>query len=181
MQISWPGITKEGEPKKYEAIGDIMKSFLTYICDADEDADIYTLDLRTGAENYLKKGGLSEDEITAIEEYITDNNISSNEYIFKNMRGGAYSADRFSKDFKKYLIECGIAQYSFKSHDFRHAIATMFYENGVSIEVIRDYLGHKESQMTTQYVDHQQRIVDKLNAAYLSKDENRIYRRKKEE
>ncbi len=65
------GITKEGDPKKYEAIEDIMKSFLTYICSADEDADISTLDLRAWAENYLKKGGLSEDEITAIEEYIT--------------------------------------------------------------------------------------------------------------
>ena len=63
------GITKESDPEKYKAIENIIKCFLTYICDADEDTDLSTIDLRTGAENYLKKGGLSEDEIKAVEEY----------------------------------------------------------------------------------------------------------------
>lgn len=45
-------------------------------------------------------------------------------------------------------------EYIFKSHDYRHTVATNFYEHGVSIQSIRDYLGHTFEEMTMQYIDY---------------------------
>ena len=64
------GITKESQPDKYDAILVNVYDFLYCMCDADNDTAIDTLDLKAGAENYLRKGGLSEDQIAKIEAYI---------------------------------------------------------------------------------------------------------------
>lgn len=64
------GITKESQPDKYEAILANVNDFLYCICDAEKGTDISTLDLKAGAENYLRKGGLSDDEIKKVAEYI---------------------------------------------------------------------------------------------------------------
>ncbi len=103
-----------------------------------------------------------------MQNYIRDNNILPHEYIFRNSKKGPYNADKFSKEVKKYLEENGISDYTFKSHDFRHTLATNFRNNGVSIEVLRDLLGHDDSQMTLNYIDYQQQEVDRLNAEYYS-------------
>lgn len=65
------GITKENNPNRYEAIENIINSFLVYMCDANEGTDVNTLDLKTGAKDYLKEGGLDDTKIDKIEEYIT--------------------------------------------------------------------------------------------------------------
>ena len=101
-------------------------------------------------------------------KYITDNNISADEYVFQNRRGGAYDAGTFSKQFKKYLRSQGIERYDFRSHDFRHSVATNMYNHGTSIEVIRDYLGHKDSDMTKQYIDYMGDLIDAENVKYFS-------------
>ncbi|SNU09763.1 Site-specific recombinase XerD [Lachnospiraceae bacterium] len=99
-------------------------------------------------------------------EYIKRNNILANEYIFKNKKGGAYDAGTFTKSFKKKLKEIGITEYNYKSHDFRHCVATELYEANVPLEVIRDYLGHDETEMTKRYVDDMQSKADKENDQY---------------
>ena len=40
------------------------------MCDAEKGTAIDTLDLKAGAESYLQKGGLDENQITAVEDYI---------------------------------------------------------------------------------------------------------------
>ena len=64
------------------------------------------------------------------------------------------------------LVEAGITNYSFRAHDFRHTVASFLYKNGASIEVIRDYLGHKESDMTKKYIDYIGEIIDANNERY---------------
>ena len=64
------------------------------------------------------------------------------------------------------MLLAGITDYSFRSHDFRHTVATFLYTNGASIEVVRDYLGHKESDMTKKYLDYMSDIIDADNEAY---------------
>ncbi len=45
-------------------------------------------------------------------------------------------------------------EYLFQSHDYRHTVATMFYDSHVSLQSIRDYLGHTYEEMTRQYIDY---------------------------
>ena len=64
------GVTKESDPEKYDAILQNVDGFMYCICDAEEGTPIDTLDLKSGAENYLRKGGLNDDQIAKIEAYI---------------------------------------------------------------------------------------------------------------
>lgn len=64
------GVTKEEKPEKYEAILDYVNDFFYCMCDAEKDTDVHKLDLKKGAENYLKKGGLTAKEIRTIEAYL---------------------------------------------------------------------------------------------------------------
>ena len=74
-------------------------------------------------------------------------------------------------DKNKYIQKAGIKDYDFRSHDFRHTVGTYLYLHGASIEVIRDYLGQKESDMTKQQIDYMPELIDKKNEEYFkSKD-----------
>lgn len=81
---------------------------------------------------------------------------------------------------KEICRKCGIF-YPFQTHDYRHTVATIFYQNGVSIQAVRDYLGHKTEDMTKQYLDIIPMQMEKKNEAYFKgRKENmreRIYER----
>lgn len=102
--------------------------------------------------------------------YIEKNGIKADQYVFTSKKGKAYDAGTFSKQFKKQLLLAGITDYSFKSHDFRHTVATFLYTNGASIEVVRDYIGHKESDMTKKYLDYMSDIIDADNEEYFKEN-----------
>ena len=70
----------------------------------------------------------------------------------------------------RYLKKFCINDYFFRSHDFRHTVATYMDEHGTSIETIRDYLGHKESDMTKRYLDYEPQMLDDLNEKYFASD-----------
>ena len=65
------GITKESKPETYEAIKGDIEDFLLWMCEAEPGTPVDTLDLKSGAENYLRRGGLTEEQIAAIEKFIT--------------------------------------------------------------------------------------------------------------
>ncbi len=50
----------------------------------------------------------------------------------------------------KYCEKNQIAdgEYIFRSHDYRHNLATLYYDNGISIQAVQDYLGHEYEEMT---------------------------------
>jgi len=106
--------------------------------------------------------------------YITDNKIREDEFVFKNHKGGAYDAGTFSKQFKRRLSELSIEGYSFKSHDFRHTVATFLMAHGASIEVTRDYLGHKTTDMTMQYLDFMSAVLKKENEAIFEAETDKL-------
>ncbi len=107
-------------------------------------------------------------------DYIEFNGITSEEYVFKSKQGGAYDAGTFCKQFKKQLEKLGMKEYKFKAHDFRHTVATFLYRNGSSIEAIRDYLGHKSTDMTKQYLDYMQDVLNKENEKYFRNGGNEL-------
>lgn len=46
--------------------------------------------------------------------------------------------------------------------------------DGVSIQSIRDYLGHTFEEMTMQYIDYMPRKIAKENDAYFEEEENSL-------
>lgn len=63
-------ITKKDTPEKYEAITKFIKDFLCYMCGAEYGTPVESLKLKAGAESYLRDGGLTDEQITAIENYL---------------------------------------------------------------------------------------------------------------
>lgn len=106
--------------------------------------------------------------------YLKKHPTKKEAYIFRNRKGGAFSKSTFMGQMKKYCSQIGIqnGEYIFKSHDYRHTVATNFYEHGVSIQSIRDYLGHTFEEMTMQYIDYMPRKIAKENDAYFEEEEN---------
>ena len=65
-------------------------------------------------------------------------------------------------------------EYLFKSHDYRHAVATEYYESGVSIQAVRDYLGHDHEDMTRQYIDYMPRRLDDANEEFFGQQDESL-------
>ena len=103
--------------------------------------------------------------------YIKKYQITADEFLFKNRKGGPYRSATFRKQMIRCCEENNIytGEYAFKSHDYRHTIATMFYDDGVSIQSIRDYLGHEYEEMTRQYIDYMPKKIDDANEAFFGK------------
>ncbi|MDO4831752.1 MAG: hypothetical protein Q4A46_09820 [Clostridia bacterium] len=57
-------------PERYEAVLGNVNDFLYCMCNAEKGTPVDTLNIKQGAENYLRRGGLSDEQITAIENYI---------------------------------------------------------------------------------------------------------------
>lgn len=108
--------------------------------------------------------------------YMEKNRIHANDYVFQAKQGGAYRYGSFLKTFrcycKKYQISGG--EFLFKSHDYRHTLATNFYDKGTSIQTIRDYLGHVTENMTKQYVDYMPKKIAQANEEFFQKPENSL-------
>ena len=96
--------------------------------------------------------------------------------FFQAEQGGAYRIGSFVKRFRTQCKKHKIAdcEYVFKTHDYRHTLATQFYDDGVPIQTIRDYLGHVAEEMTKQYVDYMPKKIEKANDNYFDKPENNI-------
>ena len=108
--------------------------------------------------------------------YLSRYQIRRDEYVFKNTRGGAFCGDTFIYNMKRYCKICGIGNgaYVFRSHDYRHGVATQFYDSEVPLQSIRDYLGHEYEEMTLQYVDYMPRRADNANEEFFKNTENNL-------
>lgn len=102
--------------------------------------------------------------------YLKKHRIRPDDYIFQNQKGGAYCSATFRYNMKKHCGKNHIqnGEYIFRCHDYRHTVATDFYEAGVSIQSVRDYLGHAYEEMTQQYLDYMPKKIDKANTEYFS-------------
>lgn len=102
--------------------------------------------------------------------YLKKHQIKADDYVFQNQKGGAYRSSTFRWKMKECCrvnnIQCG--NYIFQCHDYRHTVATNFYDTGVSIQGVRDYLGHRYEEMTQQYLDYMPKKIDKASEEYFS-------------
>ena len=75
-----------------------------------------------------------------MKRYLEKYHIGSEDYVFQNKRGGAYQYGSFKWQMKELFNKRQdiFKGYDFKSHDFRHTIATLLYEDEVPLQSIRD-------------------------------------------
>lgn len=97
--------------------------------------------------------------------YIQKHQIEADDFVFQNKNGGAYRTGTFSKQMKKLCLANGI-QTPFRSHDYRHTVGTKMYEQGASLQAVRDYLGHRSENMTQAYIDFVPRKIDDASEQY---------------
>ncbi len=119
---------------------------------------------------------ISEGLYRIMQVYIKRNNIQPDEYLFKNHKGNAYNSGTFRYQMIKFCENQNIegGDYLFRSHDYRHTVATHLYDNGVSLQGVRDYLGHNYEEMTQQYIDYIPRKIAKESTEFFSKPSNNL-------
>ncbi len=143
-----------------------LKGNAYYIQGQDAWIQVYQIKMRT-----YKRIPIPMALYRLMEVYIAKYNRKADEYIFQNRNGGAYNKGTFKTKMiracEKNNIQNG--EYIFRSHDYRHTIATAFYDTGVPIQSIRDYLGHDYEEMTRQYVDFMPKKIEKANEEYFKK------------
>ncbi len=100
--------------------------------------------------------------------YLKKHQVGPDDYAFQSSQGEAYRSATFRMKMQECCEKNGIkgGEYIFRSHDYRHGIATLFYDSGVSLQGVRDYLGHVYEEMTQQYVDYMPRKIEKANEKY---------------
>jgi len=64
-------ITEDGTPKKFKAIAELyFDAFAKYLYGTDDMEELITADYTEGAERYLKEGGMSDEDIQKLKEYV---------------------------------------------------------------------------------------------------------------
>ena len=103
--------------------------------------------------------------------YINKHHIEKDEFVFQAPTAkGAYRVGTFTKQISNLLKKYGI---DFRSHSFRHTIASELHTGGAQIQTIREYLGHSNENMTMQYIDHLPNEIDALSQDFFKKQETK--------
>ena len=103
-------------------------------------------------------------------EYIRMNHIGKDDFVFQAPKSkGPYRVGTFTKQMSSLLKTHGI---DFRSHAFRHTMATDLYTDGAPLQTIREYLGHSNVNMTKQYIDHLPNLLDTKSMEFFSSQVN---------
>ena len=148
-----------------------LKGDAYYIRGRDAWIQVY----QTKMKNY-KQIPIPEALYQLMQVYLKRHDIGADAYVFQNKNAGAYRSATFRVQMIRWCGKLGIqnGEYMFQSHDYRHGIATYFYDNGVSLQGVRDYLGHVDEEMTQQYVDFMPKRIDRANQEFFTKQGNSL-------
>lgn len=132
---------------------------------------VYQIKMKT-----YKRIPISDGLYEIMQVYIKRNGVGPEDYLFTNQYGGAYRTQTFRYQMKKFCSDNAVegGEYLFQSHDYRHTVATFFYDSGVSLQSIRDYLGHDYEEMTEQYIDYMPKKIAAANTEFFGKPGNSL-------
>ena len=103
-------------------------------------------------------------------EFIRMNHIGKDDFVFQAPKSnGPYRVGTFTKQMSALLKTHGI---DFRSHAFRHTMATDLHKDGAPLQTIREYLGHSNENMTKQYIDHLPNLLDTKSMEFFSSQAN---------
>lgn len=108
--------------------------------------------VREGKNSRRRAVPISEKVKEDLYNYVTKERFTRNgETAFLcNVQGGRMSSENLNKTVRQLIERAGI-QKEITLHCLRHSIATHLLENGLSIESVRDFLGHKFLESTQIY------------------------------
>ena len=143
-----------------------LKGNAYYIQGKDAWIQVYQIKMRT-----YKRIPIPDALYKLMKVYLKKHGVKADDYVFQNAKGGAYCKSTFRYNMLKYCELNNIQNggYVFKSHDYRHTIVTYFYDTGVPLQSIRDYLGHDYEEMTEQYIDYMPKKIEKASEEYFSR------------
>ena len=155
-----------------------LKGNAYYIQGDDAWIQVYQIKMRT-----YKRIPIPAALYKLMRVYLKKHHIKAGDYVFQNSKGGPYRSGTFRYNMLKYCERNDIqnGEYIFRSHDYRHTIATCFYDSGVSLQSIRDYLGHDYEEMTEQYIDYMPKKIEKASEDYFSRHSLASYIKRGEE
>jgi integrase/recombinase XerD len=76
---------------------------------------------------------------------------SNNEAFIINTKNNRMSGNSYNLLLKKIITNCSLQIGNCSLHHLRHSIATHLLQNGLSIEFVRDFLGHSHLEATQIY------------------------------
>lgn len=113
----------------------------------------------TGKGNKQRVVFLNPETVEAINLYIRTERKANRwaadcDYLFASAQGGKVDANNFDKTLKALARKAGIKNPDeVSAHTFRHSFACILSENGTSMDVIRDLLGHSSLAVTSRYLN----------------------------
>ena len=113
------------------------------------------------------------EEVSRLLKRHIQNDTSGSEYIFPSCMDAnkPYQAATFVKQMKKQLLLYEETKdIDFRSHDYRHTIATDLHMSGAALGTTRAFLGHTRDDMTKQYIDHLPGRIDMLQDEYFKEN-----------
>lgn len=135
-----------------------------------EALDIKDISLRN-ALLYVRKGKGSKRRVVPINQTVLEDLKS---YLYRersaalgetafvcNQRGKRMTGETFNDKIKELLKRAEINK-EISLHNLRHSIATHLLENGMSVEYVRDFLGHKHLEATQIYTRISKRKLGEL-------------------
>lgn len=92
--------------------------------------------------------------VSAYEAYLKVRpNVQGEKALFLSSRNKRISNRRVEQIIEEKLMKSGLAGYGFSVHKLRHTAATLMYQNGVDVRILKEVLGH-ENLNTTQIYTH---------------------------
>ena len=140
-----------------------LKGNAYYRQEQDAWIQVYQIKMKT-----YKRIPISDGLYKIMQVYIKRHSIGPDDYLFTSRNGGAYRTGTFRQQMQKFCRDNDVegGDYLFQSHDYRHTVATLVYDCGVSLQSVRDYLGHNYEEMTQQYIDYVPRKIAKASEEY---------------
>ncbi len=114
------------------------------------------------------------EEVSRLLKRYISTDTSGSQYIFHSCKNAdrPYMAGTFTKQMKaQLLLYEQTKDIVFRSHDYRHTIATDLHMSGASLGTTRAYLGHTRDDMTKQYIDHLPGRIDMLQDKYFKEND----------
>lgn len=92
--------------------------------------------------------------VSAYESYLKVRpNVQNEKALFISKQFKRISNRRVEQIIEEKLMKSGLSGYGFSVHKLRHTAATLMYQNGVDVRVLKEVLGH-ENLNTTQIYTH---------------------------
>ena len=126
--------------------------------------------LRVSGSRGIREIPIPETLYVLMERYIKNRNLPKDAFVFgRKDEPMHYSA--FMRRMKKWQAALGadLAETPFCTNDFRYSTAARLHAYGCSISVIRDYLGHSESETTERCIGGVPDEIRTKSEAYFEK------------